>query len=62
MFVYIQSKIFYILFNLKNIIMSSKKTKTTCPKCGSKNTYESNKLKQGHYLYCNHCGHEQFDD
>lgn len=36
--------------------------RTPCPKCGSTNTYESNKKKQGHYIYCNHCGYEKWDD
>jgi len=38
------------------------KKRTCCPVCGSKNTYESNKPKEGHYLYCNHCGYEHWDD
>ena len=41
---------------------SQSKSRTVCPECGSTNTYESNKWKQGHYLYCNHCGYEKFDD
>lgn len=36
--------------------------RTPCPECKSQNTFESNKPKQGHYLYCNHCGHEHWDD
>ena len=36
--------------------------RTPCPECGSTNTFESNKPKQGHYLYCNHCGHEHWED
>ena len=41
-------------------IATPKKEKQPCPVCGSKNTY-SNPRERGKHLYCNHCGHEQFD-
>ncbi len=37
-----------------------KKVRTCCPECGSQNTYESDRLKQGYYFYCNHCGYEKW--